>query len=64
MHEVAEASSVAFTIFVLTATCLAEVRDWGEFCVQWSTRVPPVVQVLNSSLRFCFPFETGIHIAD
>jgi len=64
MHEVAEASSIALSVFVLSATRLAKVRDWGELCVQRSTGVPPVVQVLNSSLCFCFPFETSVHVAD
>lgn len=64
MHEVAEASSVTFPVFVLSATCLTEIRDWREFCVQRSTRIPPVVQILDGSLGFRFPFETGINISD
>lgn len=64
MHEVAEASSIALPVFVLSAARLAKVRDRGELCVQRSTGVPPVVQVLNSSLRFSFPFETSVHVAD
>ena len=64
MHEIAEASSIAFPVFVLSATCLAEIRDWGELRVERSTCIPPVVQVFNSSLRFRFPFETGVHIAN
>ena len=64
MHEVAETSSIAFSVFVLSATRLAEVRDWGELCIQRSTSVPSVVQVLNSGLCFCFPFETSVHVAD
>jgi len=64
MHEVAEASSIALSVFVLSATRLAKVRDWRELRVQRSTGVPPVVQVLNGSLRFCFPFETSVHVPD
>ena len=64
MHEIAETSPIALSVFVLSATSLAKVRDRGEFCVQRSTGVPPVVQVLNGSLRFCFPFETSVHVAD
>ena len=64
MHEVAEPSPITFPVFVLSATCLAEVRDWGELRVERSTRIPPIVQVLNSGLCFCFPFVTGVHITD
>lgn len=64
MHEVAEAASITFPIFVLSTTRLAEIRDWGEFCVQWSACIPPVVQVLNSSLCFRLPFEAGVHVAN
>jgi hypothetical protein len=35
MHKVAKATAVAFTIFVLPATRLTEVGDWGEFGIQW-----------------------------
>jgi hypothetical protein len=64
MHEVAEAPSITFPVFVLSTTRLPKVRDWREFRVQRSTGVPPVVQVLDGSLRFCFPFETSVHVAD
>ena len=64
MHEIAEASSITFSIFVLSTTRLAEVRDWREFRVQWSTCVPPVIKVLNGSLCFCFPFESGVYVAN
>jgi len=64
VHEVTEASSIAFSVFVLSATRLAKVGDRGELCIQRSTSVPPVVQVLYSSLRFCFPFETSVHVTD
>ena len=64
MHKIAEASPIAFSILILPTTCLAEVRDWGELCVEWSTRIPPVIQVLNSSLCFRFPFEASVHVAD
>jgi len=64
VHEVAKSSSITLSIFVLPTTRLAEIRDWGEFCIEWPSRIPPVVQVLNSSLRFCLPFEAGIDVAD
>ena len=64
MHEVAEASSIAFPVFVLPTARLAEVGDWGEFRIQRPTSIPPVVQVLNGGLRFCFPLETSVDISD
>jgi hypothetical protein len=64
MHEVAEAPSVTFSVFVLPTACFTEIRDWGEFCVQWSTSIPPVVQILDCGLRFRFPFKTGINVSD
>jgi hypothetical protein len=48
----------------LSATGLTEIRDWGELRVQWSARVPPVVQILDRGLRFRFPFETGVNVPD
>ena len=64
MHKVAEASPITFSVFVLSTACFPEIRDRGELRVEWPTCVPPVVQVLDSSLRFCFPLKTGVYVAD
>lgn len=64
MHEIAEASSIAFSVFILSAAGLTEVRDWGEFCIQRSTCIPPVVQVLNRGLSLSFPFKTGVNVTN
>ena len=64
MHEVAEAPSVTFSVFVLSTARFTEIRDWGEFCVQWSTGIPPVVQIFDCGLRFRFPFKTSVNVSD
>lgn len=64
MHEVAEATPVTFAVFVLPTACFTEVRDWGEFCIQWSACIPPVVQILDGGLGFRFPFKTGVNVSD
>jgi len=64
MHEVAEPPSVAFSVFVLSAACLTEIRDRGKFCIQRSTGIPPVVQIFDGGLCFRFPFETGINVSN
>ena len=64
MHEVAEAPSVTLPVFVLPTARFTEIRDWGEFCIQWSTGIPPVVQILDCGLRFRFPFKTGVNVSD
>ena len=64
MHEIAEASSITFSVFILSAAGLTEIRDWGKFCIQRSTCIPSVVQVLDRGLRLCFPFETGVNVTN
>ena len=64
MHEVAETSPVAFSVFILSAARFTEIRDWGELRVQWSARIPPVVQIFDSGLGFRFPFKAGVNVSD
>jgi hypothetical protein len=36
MHEVAESSAVALSVFILPAAGFAEVGDWRQFGVKWA----------------------------
>jgi hypothetical protein len=62
VHEIAKPASVAFAVFILATTCFTEVSDGGQFCVQWSARIPAIVQIIHSSLRLCFPFVSGVNV--
>lgn len=64
MHEVAKSTPVAFTVFVLAAACFAEVSDWRQFCVQWPTSIPAIVEVVYCGLSLRLPFIPSIHVPD
>jgi len=64
MHEIAEPSTVAFTIFVLPAARLAKVCDGRQFGVERATSIPAFVEIIHSCLGLRFPFVSGIDISN
>jgi hypothetical protein len=64
MHEIAEASSRAFSQFVLSAAGFSEVSNRRQFCVDWNMVEPAVVQVFHAICRVFFKTELDIHISD
>ena len=55
--------TLAFSQLVLTTTCLPEIADGGEFAMERSEGIPPVVQILDGFSRFRLPFESRVNIS-
>jgi len=64
MHKVAKTTAVAFSIFVLPATRLTEVGDWGELGIQWPASVPTIVEIVNGSLGFRLPLKASVYVSN
>ena len=64
MHEVAETTTVAFTVFVLATASLPEVGDWGELRIERAAGIPPVIEMIDGCLRLCLPLIPSIHISN
>jgi len=64
MHEVTESAPVAFAHIVLSTTRFPEVGDGREFCKEWATGIPPLIESIDSDLSLVLPVVSGIDVTD
>lgn len=57
VHEIAETWPSAFSHLVLATASLSEICNWWEFCVNWSTTKPAVVEIFSGTVSILFTTE-------
>jgi len=64
VHEVAESRPGTLSGFILPTAGLSEISDRSQFCIDWSSSEPAIVQICTGLQSIIFLFEFDIYISN